>query len=354
MFCPNCGTKLVEGNGYCTACGTAVVPENQPDQIENQPDQISFPDPTVLPTPEQGRIDPNRLTPEPQSMQSIDIDSIVSNLNEPEPEDNSSMQGFTDEDMAWFTDHQPKPVQTPYSRPAHPQSQPTYSQPTYPQSQPTYPQPMPQQQAPNMPPPANPQYFSQIPVPVDLTPRKSNVLMGFIGALAFSLIGCVIWVIIGSLGFISYLGALAMSFLVITGYKLLGKRFDMAGLLTSLLVVAVAVLASNVFIHAMQLSEGLDEMKKEILEEAASGNYGVSEEDIDEILDMMGLNHTGVIDVFLHFFDYADTIDNINASASGYVSDSIMSTFWRNLVLGYVFSGIAFIVVAIPQLKASR
>ena len=335
MFCPNCGTKLVEGNGYCTACGTAVVPDNQPEQV-------SFPDPTVLPTPEQGRIDPSQLTPEPQSMQSIDIDSMISNLNEPEPEDNSSMQGFTDEDMAWFTDHQPKPVQTPYSQP-----QPTYTQTTYPQ-------PMPQQQTPNMPPPANPQYFSQIPVPVDLTPRKSNVLMGFIGALAFSLIGCVIWVIIGSLGFISYLGALAMSFLVITGYKLLGKRFDMAGLLTCLLVVAAAVLASNVFIHAMQLSEGLDEMKEEILAEAATGDYGVSEEDVEEILTLMGLNHTGVIDVFLHFFDYADTIDNLNAYASGYVTDSIMGTFWRNLVLGYVFAGIAFVVVAVPQLKASR
>ena len=326
MFCPNCGTKLEENNTFCTACGAPV----EPDSME-RPAESFFPDPTVLPTPEKGRIDPRDLPPEPQPEQEIDLSSVVENLNKREPEPIFSKNGFTDKDMEWFTDHQPQEQYPP--RVYNPQNQ---------------------QIPPSSPVQANPPYFSQIPVPVDLTPRKSNVLLGFIGALVFSLIGSVIWVLIGTLGFISYLGALAMSFLVITGYKLLGKRFDMAGLLTSLLVVAAAVFASNVFIHAIELSDGLTEIKEEIMAEVSTGDYGLTETDVNEVLSLIGIYHTGVIDVFLHFFDYAGVIDRINDYGTGHLSTSILGTFWLNLGLSYLFAGIAFVVVAVPQWKASN
>ena len=351
MFCPNCGTNLEESAAYCPLCGTTIAAKaSQPSQEQ----QGGFPDPTVIPTPEQGRIDPRNLapemTPEPwRQDQNIDIDSLVSDLNEPEPEPESSGQGFTDEDMAWFTDHQ-----TTSEKPRAPQ-QTSYPQPT-PYPQPTsYPQPtqysQQQTDAPQSPFPQPMPGFVP-PVPVDLTPRKSNVLLGVIGAVVFSLIGCVIWVLIGKLGYISYLGALAMSLLTVTGYKLLGRKFDIAGVITCLVVVAAAVFVSNVFIESMEMKEALDILKDEIVEMADSEEYtDVTEEQIDFVLDLMGLSYDSFSDIFFHFFDYADSLD---VYMKEYSDETVMGTFTYNLVLGYVFSAIAFAVVAIPQYKASQ
>ena len=331
MYCPNCGT-FIDGNvAFCTSCGAATTPSAAPEQASAGKD--GFPDPTVLPTPEQGRINPRELapemTPDPwRQDQEIDINSMVSDLSEPEPEPESSNQSFTDEDMAWFTDHQtPEKQQTPYPKPTT-YSQPTsYPQPTqYPQQQ-SYPQqgnipqsPYPQQLPPGFVP----------PVPVDLTPRKSNVLLGIIGAVVFSLIGCVIWIIIGSFGYVSYLGGLALSLLTVTGYKLLGKKFDIYGVITCLIVVALAVFVSNIFINAFMIA---------------------SDEELMEIMGYLGYNNFS--DIFLRFFDMVRDVDEILASV--YPGESgLMQEFFSELGIGYVFAGIAFIVVAVSQYRASK
>ena len=337
MYCPNCGTYLEENTPFCTACGMALTSAAPVTSAASAPaDRDGFPDPTVLPTPEQGRIDPNKLTPEPQPEQNIDIDSVVANLHEPEPEPVGSKNGFTEQDMAWFTDHQTQsaaqptaqsaaqPASTYPQQPTYPQPA-NYSQPVYPQ-QPNYPQaPYPQQPMPGQ---TVPQFVP--PVPVDLTPRKSNVLLGLIGAVVFSLIGCAIWTVIGSLGYISYLGALAMSFLTITGYKLLGKRYDVPGVLITLVVVALAVLVSNMFIDSILIATDADAM---------------------EVLGYLGYNNFS--DVFLHFFDLVNDMDVIlEAYAPG--EGTMMTDFLMELGLSYVFSGIAFAVVAVPQYRASK
>lgn len=298
MFCPNCGTKLEENTAYCPSCGAAAATEDAA-----QPEQVSFPDPTVLPTPEQGRIDPNQLPPSPQQDQNVDINSMVSNISRPEPEPFTSAQGYTDEDMAWFTDHQPSSPPLPIVPPKPPSQQPTA---------------------------ANPGVFAQIPVPVDLTPRRSNVFLGLIGAVVFSLIGCVVWVLIGSLGYISYLGGLAMSFLTITGYKLLGKRYDIPGVLVTLIVVALAVLVSNIFINAIAIATD------------------------EELMELMGyLGYNSFSDIFLRFFDMVKDIDLLlETFAPG--EGTLMEQLVSDLAFSYLFAGIAFIVVAVPQYKASK
>lgn len=356
MYCPNCGVFINGNVTVCTSCGVAITPSEPAPAAQD-----AFPDPTVLPasgqtalpaaghtvlpTPEQNRIDPNKLSPEMtpnpwEYGQNVDIDSVVSDLNEPEPEPVGSKQGFTDQDMAWFTDHQ-KPQQTAYSQPTQYPQQTGYPQPTQYRQQTPYPQPTqyPQQtgypQQPNYPQtpypqqiPGNPNFVP--PVPVDLTPRKSNVLLGILGAVVFSLIGCVIWVLIGSLGYISYIGALAMSFLTITGYKVLGKKFDIPGVLSCIVVVALAVLASNVFINALVVANDADTM---------------------EVLGYLGYNNFS--DVFLHFFDLLNDLDEIFRELAP-SSATLMRDFLVELGLSYVFAGIAFAVVAVPQYKSSK
>ena len=300
MFCPNCGTQLEENTAYCPSCGAAAGTGNA-----EQPKQSGFPDPTtVQPTPEQGRIDPTQLPPSPQQEENIDINSVVSNISKPEPEPYTSANGYTDEDMAWFTDHQPSSPPLPIVPPKPP--------------------------AAPAPTPANPGVFAQIPVPVDLTPRKSNVLMGLLGAVVFSLIGCAIWVVIGSFGYISYIGGLALSFHTITGYKLLGRKFDGRGILVCLIVVVLAVFVSNVFINALAIA---------------------TDEELMEIMGYLGYNSFS--DIFLHFFDLVKDVDMIlETFAPG--EGTMMQQLISDLAFSYLFAGIAFVVVAVPQYKASK
>ena len=315
MYCSNCGTRMEDNAAFCPACGTAV-------NGEAQPGQGGFPDPTVLPTPEQGRIDPRSLTPEPQIEQDIDINSVVEDLNRREPEPMISKNGFTEQDMAWFTDMQPQtPPQPQYPNQTQYQGQPQYRPP----GQSANPQQYPQQ-----PVQTNPGYFSQAPVAVDLTPKRSNVLLGILGAVVFSLIGCAVWVIIGSLGYVSYLGGLALSLLTVTGYKLLGKKFDIAGVLCCLAVVALAVFVSNIFIYAFTIA---------------------ADPELMEIMGYLGYDSFG--DIFFHFFDMVKDVDAIlEAYSPG--DGTMMQEFIGDLAIGYVFAGIAFIVVAASQFRASR
>lgn len=53
--------------------------------------------------------------------------------------------------------------------------------------------------------------------------QPANPVMGILGAIIFSLIGCAVWILIGKLGYISYLGGIAMAFSTIFGYHLFGK-----------------------------------------------------------------------------------------------------------------------------------
>lgn len=159
---------------------------------------------------------------------------------------------------------------------------------------------------------------------------KSNVLLGVLGAVVFSLIGCAVWVLIGSMGYISYLGALVMSLLTVTGYKLLGRKFDIPGVLVCIAVVALAVLASNVFINALTVANDAETM---------------------EILSYIGYDNFS--DVFLRFFGLLNELDELlNEVMPG--SGTLMSEFLGELALSYVFAGIAFVVVAVPQYKASK
>lgn len=310
MFCPNCGTMLEENVSECSVCGAAITAASKA--------QTDFPDPTVLPTPEQGRIDPEMYKPAPEPEQEIDLDSVVENISEPEPIPDSSKQGFTDQDMAWFTDHQPQ------NQPQQPQQPQQY------QPQSTFPQQPYQQQIPPAMPAGNPQYFSGTPISVAPIPDKSNILLGLIGAVAFSLIGCVIWVIIGSLGYISYLGALALSFLTVTGYKLLGKRFDAPGIIICIIVIALAVLASNVFINAIAIA---------------------TDEELMEFMSALG--YKSFSDIFLHFFDMMKDVDLIlETYAPG--EGTMTGEFTSDLVISYIFSAIAFAVVAVSQYRASK
>lgn len=158
--------------------------------------------------------------------------------------------------------------------------------------------------------------------------QESKPLMGILGALLFSLIGCAIWIIIGKLGYISYLGGVAMAFSTIFGYHLFGKKFDVLGLITSIVIVLIMVLLSNMFICAWQI---------------------VSEPGIDEALSLLG--YEGFFSVFFGLFDLMKQVDLLTGLEG---MDSMTGTFIIDLVIGYIVSGIATVAIGVSMLKKDR
>lgn len=158
--------------------------------------------------------------------------------------------------------------------------------------------------------------------------QESKPLMGILGAILFSLIGCAVWILIGKLGYISYLGGVAMAFSTIFGYHLFGKKFDVLGLITSIVIVLIMVLLSNMFICAWQI---------------------VSEPGIDEALSLLG--YEGFFSVFFGLFDLMKQVDLLTGLEG---MDSMTGSFISDLVIGYVVSGIATVAIGVSMLKKER
>ena len=158
--------------------------------------------------------------------------------------------------------------------------------------------------------------------------QPANPVMGILGAIVFSLIGCAVWILIGKLGYISYLGGIAMAFSTIFGYHLFGKRFDTLGLIISIVIVLVMVFVSNMFIYAWQI---------------------VSEPGIEEALSLLG--YEGFFGVFFGLFDLMKEVD-LYAGLEGL--DSMTGSFIRDLVIGYIISGIATVAIGVSMLKKDR
>lgn len=158
--------------------------------------------------------------------------------------------------------------------------------------------------------------------------QPSNPVMGILGAIIFSLIGCAVWILIGKLGYISYLGGIAMAFSTIFGYHLFGKKFDTLGLIISIVIVLIMVFVSNMFIYTWQI---------------------VSEPGIDEALSLLG--YEGFFSVFFGLFDLMKQVDLLTGLEG---MDSMTGSFISDLVIGYIISGIATVAIGISMLKKDR
>lgn len=75
----------------------------------------------------------------------------------------------------------------------------------------------------------------------EILSRKSNLFLGLIGAVAGSLIGVALWVLIYQLGYIAGIAGAAIMLLAFWGYKKLGGAMDTKGVIISFVVGLVMV-----------------------------------------------------------------------------------------------------------------
>ena len=158
--------------------------------------------------------------------------------------------------------------------------------------------------------------------------QPANPVMGIIGAVLFSLIGCAVWILIGKLGYVSYLGGIAMAFSTIFGYHLFGKKFDTLGLIISIVIVLIMVLFSNMFIYTWEL---------------------LSQPGMEEALSLLG--YDGFFGVFFGLFNLMKEVD-LHTGLDGI--DSMTGGFISDLVIGYAISIIATISIGVSMLKKDR
>ncbi len=165
---------------------------------------------------------------------------------------------------------------------------------------------------------------------VNYEPIKSNPIMGFVGAILFTLIACAIWIVIGMLGFISWWGGLAMGFCCVTGYRLLGKKFDVYGIICCIIIILFAVLGCNIFVQVLSV---------------------VNDSDAMEVAAAIGYEDFGSL--FFGFFGFMSQIDEL-AAAIAPDAANMMASFIKDLVISYLFAGVGFCVIGIPQYRAGK
>ena len=147
---------------------------------------------------------------------------------------------------------------------------------------------------------------------------EGNPILGILGAVLFSLIGCAVWVVIGKLGYISYIGGVAMSFTTLFGYYLFSKKFDIIGMITGIVIVLLMVLFANMIIYAWDIAS-------------------TAEHDFFDIL-----------------FNLFDIMKNFDLHFGLEGSKSLTGEFITNLVISYVICGISTCAIGIPMLKKNR
>lgn len=87
---------------------------------------------------------------------------------------------------------------------------------------------------------------------------NENKVLGTIGAVIGAALGIVVWCLIGKLGYISWLGGLAISFFTLGGYWLLAKDVSRFGLILSIGLMIVSVYVATRLNWAISLQEAIN------------------------------------------------------------------------------------------------
>ncbi len=90
--------------------------------------------------------------------------------------------------------------------------------------------------------------------------KRENMLLGSIGALAGVLLGAVLWVILGQVGFIAGIAGYAIVFCGMKGYGMLGRVLSKKGIVICILLSIVAVVGAEMVSLAIIAFNELNEV----------------------------------------------------------------------------------------------
>ncbi len=153
--------------------------------------------------------------------------------------------------------------------------------------------------------------------------EQSNKIMGIIGGIVGTVLGLIVWCLIGMAGYISWIGGLALAAGAFFGYKLLGKSMDKIGIVICAVFVLIAVFVGTRMNYAMQLHKDFED-----------------DRDVAAAFEVLGLDtDVSTFEIFLDFGEYVDTYDDLLAKVGTDVRYS--DEFKKDLAFGYVVTIIA-------------
>lgn len=102
-------------------------------------------------------------------------------------------------------------------------------------------------------------YYTSNPTPQSsfMIQEPENVLMGILGAFLFSLAGGVLYFIVYQLGFIAGIAGFVAVICAVKGYKLLGKRETLKGVIISVLVSVIVIVVAAFYSIGFSIIDGL-------------------------------------------------------------------------------------------------
>lgn len=146
---------------------------------------------------------------------------------------------------------------------------------------------------------------------------NENVALGVVGAVIGTMLGLVVWCIIGAMGFISWIGGLALVAGAFFGYILLAKDIGKTGTLIVALLVIASVYIGTRLTYAISIHKVLkDEFE----------SYDLDAETLELSEDILGFDiDASTPEIFVNLNDYLDAVDG-------------RSDFNGDLAYGYLFT----------------
>lgn len=146
---------------------------------------------------------------------------------------------------------------------------------------------------------------------------KENVALGVVGAIIGTILGLVIWCIIGAMGFISWIGGLALVAGAFFGYILLAKDIGKTGILIVALLVIASVYIGTRLNYAISIHDVLEEEFQ---------TYDMDYEMLELSEKILGFDiDASTPEIFVNLNDYLDAVDG-------------RSEFYGDLAYGYLFT----------------
>ena len=160
----------------------------------------------------------------------------------------------------------------------------------------------------------NPESFSQRSQELDYSEQVTlqtteNVFLGMLGAFLGSLVGVLAIVIIGQLGYVAFVSGIVMGVATIKGYELFARRLSKKGAVISIIIILLMTYFAN---------------------------------QLDWAISIIRVYDVSIFDAFL--------------AVNSLVAEGIIETssYIMNLVMVYIFTVIAAIVVIVNAINASK
>ena len=164
---------------------------------------------------------------------------------------------------------------------------------------------------------------------------SERYILGIIGALIGSALGMVVWCIFGALGYISWLGGLALAAGAFFGYMIGARTIGKLGMLLIVIILAGSVYVGNRLSYSIDLYREFQDFKEE-----DAGFYDYFDMD----------PNAGIPEIFMNFDQYYEGLgegyDYIKLYSPVEVKDLTdpRAAYYGDLVKSYVMTGVASLV----------